>query len=606
MGRTKIRSQPQASDVYVAVMGVTGSGKSTFISHLTDEEVTVGNGLYACTQEVAVYRCKQSGPVNIWLVDTPGFDDTHRSDTDVLREIAAWLTHSFSSQDVILNGMIYLHRIIDIRMQGSALKNLFMFKKLCGRDALKNVILATTMWEQVSPEDGERRERELARTSEFWGEMILRGAQIKRHWNNGESAWELVNIFASKDSTRQKAVLNIQDEMVVQKKPLDKTDAGLELENSLIQEREKWSRELEETREMMREALAAKDKESLELLRETEAKMNKRIEKAQRASEELKVDMQKMHRDHISKFEKELEILTLGTEKRIQGVENALMKGRTGPEGQPPTAAPRELPVISGIGDNLQERDSKTASSQDKTYWFGTSPMLGRFSLSLSGDIYYFQGPRRIYTNLGSDFVSMRGERNHAGLGTNGSWYKHYHVGGVPRTKSSFNLGNVYPGLDKQLQNLNEPRHGCPDIVALGEKGTYFFSTDRGLRQWLPDETWATCVLPQDIKHLWPGKNNSFVLVKTDGKLIYNLKGLYQGLGPQIQIILSEGRSIMALALNLENSRSWAIVWEGGAACCPAGAFHHDRFEQFLKDNFQVIENTIGSSTTGSHLRREP
>jgi ankyrin repeat protein len=83
-------------------------------------------------------------------VDTPGFDDTYRSDTDVLREIAAWLTDSYSNQ-VKLKGIIYLYRIMDERMQGSAKRNLFMFKKLCGPKPLNNVNLATTTWSSVNP-----------------------------------------------------------------------------------------------------------------------------------------------------------------------------------------------------------------------------------------------------------------------------------------------------------------------------------------------------------------------------------------------------------------------------------------------------------------------
>jgi hypothetical protein len=66
-------------------------------------------------------------------------------------------------------GIIYLHRISDVRMQASAKKNLFMFKKLCGDDALKNVILATTMWDRMTEADGTARELELTSTPDFWG-----------------------------------------------------------------------------------------------------------------------------------------------------------------------------------------------------------------------------------------------------------------------------------------------------------------------------------------------------------------------------------------------------------------------------------------------------
>src|SRR6202044_2750014 len=78
----------RSSDVHIAVMGVTGAGKSSFISLLSDKTVAVGHDLQACTQSVDVYACKLFPGRNVYLIDTPGFDDTKRSDTEVLRELA--------------------------------------------------------------------------------------------------------------------------------------------------------------------------------------------------------------------------------------------------------------------------------------------------------------------------------------------------------------------------------------------------------------------------------------------------------------------------------------------------------------------------------------
>jgi hypothetical protein len=46
-------------------------------------------------------------------------------------------------------GIIYLHKITDNRLAGFGLKNLEMFQALCGRSCLRNVVLATTMWDKV-------------------------------------------------------------------------------------------------------------------------------------------------------------------------------------------------------------------------------------------------------------------------------------------------------------------------------------------------------------------------------------------------------------------------------------------------------------------------
>ncbi|KAJ5174513.1 uncharacterized protein N7482_000390 [Penicillium canariense] len=392
IGGVQSRHEPRDSDVYIAVMGVTGAGKSTFISHLAESKVEVGDG----TQRVEMYRCKFSGPVNIWLVDTPGFDDTHRSDTDVLREIARWLTESLSANNVILNGMIYLHRITEARMRGSAMNNLFMFKKLCGPNAFKNVILATTVWEQVSPEDGKRREEQLIQTSNFWGEMILGGAQVKRHYNNADSAWRLVDVFASKGSTKQKSVLTIQHEMVNEHKPLDETDAGREIESSLIREREKWSRELKETKDMMHEALKAKDKESLEQLRIAEDKMNKKIEAIELEREELKAGMKRMYEKEVSKLRRELAQQSLNSAGALEKVAQMernfeLMKlqaeqreeDQAGQEEEDSSDEDIDLQLTMTTGD----RHSETSSMPG-------SPIKGNVNISLSGGSAFFSGPK--------------------------------------------------------------------------------------------------------------------------------------------------------------------------------------------------------------------
>jgi hypothetical protein len=47
---------PSASDVFIAVMGMTGAGKSTFISHCTDEEVAISDpgALQSCKSNIFV------------------------------------------------------------------------------------------------------------------------------------------------------------------------------------------------------------------------------------------------------------------------------------------------------------------------------------------------------------------------------------------------------------------------------------------------------------------------------------------------------------------------------------------------------------------------
>ena len=76
-----------------------------------------------------VHPCSLPGGRKFFLVDTPGYDDTYKSDTDILREIADWLGQVYQNR-IKLTGIVYLHRISDVRIGGSGMKNLRMFRKL--------------------------------------------------------------------------------------------------------------------------------------------------------------------------------------------------------------------------------------------------------------------------------------------------------------------------------------------------------------------------------------------------------------------------------------------------------------------------------------------
>jgi hypothetical protein len=82
-------------------------------------------------------------------------------------------------------------------MTGSALRNLHMLAKLCGKQAMPNVIIATTMWGKFDKKDGERREAELER--DVWTEMMADGCRIERFENTYESAWRIVGSFTEKE-----------------------------------------------------------------------------------------------------------------------------------------------------------------------------------------------------------------------------------------------------------------------------------------------------------------------------------------------------------------------------------------------------------------------
>lgn len=194
-----------------------------------------------------IYQCHLFADVKVFLIDTPGFDDSQRTDTQVLKEIANWMTKSFQSKKQ-LKGILYLHRISDTRMGGTQMRNLLMFKKTCGPDALKNVLLVTTMWDKTGMEDGERREAELKSREEHWGFMIEKGSRTMRHYNNEISAMDILAEFVpgfGADSPEAQP-LAIQKEMVYEKKSLDETDAGIELQKEFTEQSRKLIEEIRE------------------------------------------------------------------------------------------------------------------------------------------------------------------------------------------------------------------------------------------------------------------------------------------------------------------------------------------------------------------------
>jgi hypothetical protein len=214
----------------------------------------------------------QHDEATITLVDTPGFNDTSRSDVEVLKEISNWATETYS-RGRILSGILYLHRISDVRMDGSALRSLRLLKSLVGKENLQNVLLTTTHWSRVTREEGERRERELRETDNYWKGLLDLGATLTRYEGDRKSGLELLRKLVPSELR----VLEIQDELVDQGKKLAETLAGKSVNEDLKRMQEEYEKEMEKMRDEFREAVIAGDDEMKEILererRETAAKI---------------------------------------------------------------------------------------------------------------------------------------------------------------------------------------------------------------------------------------------------------------------------------------------------------------------------------------------
>ncbi|KAK2013809.1 hypothetical protein LZ32DRAFT_675564 [Colletotrichum eremochloae] len=293
----------KSSDIIIAVMGVTGSGKSTFISQLTGQEVPIGHGLRSLTAITTIYKYCHPVYGNIHLIDTPGFDDTVTSDTDVLKNIAAFMSESYK-KGTLLTGVVYMHKITDNRVSGSSQRSINMFKKLCGDDSFKHVVLTTSMWGEGDADAAKiDRETELKEDKRFWGLMQSGGSKVMRWLNNRPSASAIVEHLLESSQMHGLTTLQIQRELVEENRDLEETSAGQEVGRELLKERMKMLQEVEDLKKDHENALLAKDSENAEKFRKDKQEMESKLQKAEEAQKALRIDLEQLLREKTEEYE---------------------------------------------------------------------------------------------------------------------------------------------------------------------------------------------------------------------------------------------------------------------------------------------------------------
>jgi hypothetical protein len=215
-----------------------------------------------------------------------------------------------------LNGVIYLHRISDPRMGGTALRNNRMFRKLVGADALKNVILATTFWEGIPPQVGAQREKELCSNPDFWGGMLERGAKMAKLTKTRESGLALLEKISADETVvlDDESVLREQREALeaIQKKMEEEKEAArLKMEREAEQARREAARKLaHEKQELQRQREKeeiAQRAEEIRLERERVQARIKHQKELQEAREEAIREQQRQQRERANMQRRERE-----------------------------------------------------------------------------------------------------------------------------------------------------------------------------------------------------------------------------------------------------------------------------------------------------------
>jgi hypothetical protein len=243
------------------------------------------------TNTVAIYKCRLPERLpsigTFYLVDTPGFDDTHKTDADVLKDLAAWLNASYG-KGILLTGIIYLHPIDRNRVGGAALQNLLMFQKLCGDQALTRVVLATTFWDAIDKDLGKIREEELTKTDKFWRTMIQKGSKVFRHDDFDDSAGHIIRYLVNKRTPKNP--LAIQIEMVDEHKALNETGAGSTLQAQLLALQAAHERKIDELKKELKAAIKANNVILMAELEEDRLKYSQEREKSRLEQQKLQAD----------------------------------------------------------------------------------------------------------------------------------------------------------------------------------------------------------------------------------------------------------------------------------------------------------------------------
>ena len=82
----------------------TGLYQLQFIKLATGFDTVVGHSLESCTSEIKIVKLTvpELADGDVVFVDTPGFDDTHKSDADILKMVADWLKSTYVFLNLIL------------------------------------------------------------------------------------------------------------------------------------------------------------------------------------------------------------------------------------------------------------------------------------------------------------------------------------------------------------------------------------------------------------------------------------------------------------------------------------------------------------------------
>ncbi|KAJ6562011.1 hypothetical protein B0H19DRAFT_943431 [Mycena capillaripes] len=168
------------------------SHTTQFINLTSGSNLPVGTSLESCTT---------ASPFQFdgwWLtfIDTPGFGDTSRSDTQIFAQIESFIATACQNGKK-LAGVIYMHQTFDVPVDGMLKRNFEMFKQLWRSDnAFENIVIVTNIWSD----------------DQIFKPFLAKGAHLVRHDKSVASAQAILRCVLK----RQPSTFQIQEELVDQ------------------------------------------------------------------------------------------------------------------------------------------------------------------------------------------------------------------------------------------------------------------------------------------------------------------------------------------------------------------------------------------------------
>lgn len=225
----------------------------------------------------------------------------------MFKEIAYFLARVHTS-GAHLAGILYLHRITDNRVTGSAARSFNLTRKMCGTQAARFATLVTTMWDRV-PREGSlydkavERDNELARTDGYWGSMLGMGSRAHRWMGTRTSGLSILSGLLWQYDSQGPAFLKLQQELVNEKRDIDETEAGKELAKYHGVRWQGFQREITELRASIERELNNRRSQAVALLRTQKKDLESKLKNAEGAEQDLREGLDTLFKTQAMQYQ---------------------------------------------------------------------------------------------------------------------------------------------------------------------------------------------------------------------------------------------------------------------------------------------------------------